>query len=434
MERPVCSHEPALRHRRRFFLAATFSSLRHSNYRMFFFGQMISLIGTWMQMTAQGWLVYELTGSKVMLGVVGMVGTLPLALLSPLGGFAADRFPRRSVLLVTQSCAMVMPLVLSALVLTGAVRVWHVALLAGFLGVVNAFDMPTRQSFAIEMVGREDLMNAIGLNSGIFNTARIVGPALAGITMASIGIGYCFMLNGLSYIAVVAALAMMDVPGTGTRERSGSFLRQIAGGFSYVKKDARLSGLLGLLAVVSVFGFSYTSLLPAFGRDVFRVGPRDYSLLLTFNGIGALTGALVVATFGNRRRGKRQVLLAGIALFCVAISAFSLTRALAAGLTSLLLAGAGMIMFMTTANTLIQSTVPDEYRGRVMGIWTFVFGGAMPVGAICAGTVAHYIGVSLTVRLGAAVSIMMAAAAAITARRLKPLPAPGYVPGPESPY
>jgi MFS family permease len=410
------SSQAEARPRRRLLrLPSTFNSLRHRNYRLFFFGQMISLIGTWMQWTAQGWLVYQITGSKTMLGVIGMVATLPMLLLSNLGGVAADRFPRRTILLVTQTSSLIMPLILADLVLLGYVEVWHIALLAGLLGVVNSFDMPARQAFVVEMVGRDDLLNAIGLNSGIFNSARIMGPAVAGIVMASVGVGYCFMINGISYLAVIMGIYMMRLPDFKRERQMGSFLRKLVAGFAYVKKDKRLLGIMIILAIISIFGFSYTRLLPAFAKDIFNVGDLGYGEMLSFNGIGAIVGSLTVASM-TRRKDKREALVAGVLIFCLAVTAFSLTSNFTSGLLMLLILGTGMIMFMTTANTMIQTIVPDEYRGRVMGVWAFVFGGSMPVGSLAVGVAAEYIGLALTVKIGALVCAFAALAASLVAR------------------
>lgn len=405
----------------------TFSSLRHRNYRLFFFGQMISLIGTWMQWTAQGWLVYKMTGSKFMLGFIGMIGPLPLALLSVFGGVVADRFRRKSILIVTQSLAMVPPLILATLVLTDTVQVWHIAVLAASLGVIVSFDMPARQAFVIEMVGRGDLLNAIGLNSGIFNSARIVGPAVAGIVMAKTmtkdnplsGMGYCFLINGFSYVVVIVALFMIRPRTSGAPRHPGSPLRRMAAGFSFVKKDHRLLGLMGLLAIIGVFGFSYTRLLPAFARDTFGVDELGYGQLLTFNGVGAIVGSLIVASMA-KRRGKRRILFLGIFLFCVALIAFSRTAEFAFAALFLLFMGTGLIMFFSTANTLVQTVVPDELRGRIMGIWTFVFGGSIPVGSIVVGTAAEHLGLARTVQIGAAICAAAAIAAMTVAWKIKP--------------
>ncbi|MCX7702664.1 MAG: MFS transporter [Planctomycetota bacterium] len=401
------------------FLLSIFSSLKHRNYRLFFCGQAISLIGTWMQMTAQGWLVYSLSRSKFVLGLVSALSTLPLALLSPVGGVVADRFSRRRILIFTQSLSIVPPLLLSLLVLTKAVQVWHIALLAALLGTVNAFDMPTRQSFVIEMVGREDLMNAIGLNSGLFNSARIIGPAIAGIVMAEVGIGYCFLLNGLSFIPVVIALLFMRILTASTKHKEKSSFTTIIAGFKYVKNNPRLFGLLGLLSIMCVFGFSYSSLLPAFARDILSVRERQYGELLTFNGIGAVTGALLVASFANKVKNRKHFLFIGASLFSVSLTIFSLSTRFPLARFPLIPAGIGMILFLSTANTLIQTTSSDEFRGRVMGIWTFAFGGSMPLGSFIAGTLAHYLGITVTLQMCALICMAATLTAALFSRNPK---------------
>lgn len=424
MEETQSGQQAAPTPKKRSLLPSTFSSLRHKNYRLYFFGQLISLPGTWMQWTAQGWLVYDLALkhhpdiAKLILGLFGTMATLPMAILPPIGGYVADRFPRRTILLITQSASMIMPLILAALVLFDMVQVWHVALLAGLLAVVFSFDMPARQAFVIDMVGREDLPNAIGLNSGVFNSARVAGPAVAGIVMALVGIGYCFLINGISYIAVVAALLMMRLGKAQKVRQSGSFASRVLAGFSYVRRDKRVFGLMALLAVVGVFGFSYTRILPAFARDIFGAKDVGFAQMLTFNGFGAIVGSLIVATLAPKG-GKRRLLFTGALVFCVALTGFSFASEFTAGLFLLAVIGTGLIMFFVTANTLIQSVVPDEFRGRVMGVWGLVFGGTMPLGSLLAGAGAEYIGLGLTVRIGAIVCAAAALGASIIGRRIK---------------
>jgi len=366
-----------------------------------------------MQTAAQGWLVYDITRSRFFLGVVSALSTLPMSLLSPFGGVVADRFPRRRIVLFTQVSLLFPPLALSLLVLVGKVEVWQIAALGALSGVINAFDMPARQAFVIELVGRQDLMNAIGLNSGIFNGARIVGPAIAGTLIVTVGIGYCFLLNSLSYIAVIVALIFIQTPMVVSQSESGSVLDTVTSGFKYISRNRRLFGLLGLLALVCVFGFSYTVLLPAFARDILDVSAQGYGYLLTFNGIGAVTGALFVATMASKVKNRKHILFIGISLFSVSIMLVSLMTRFTLALLPLVFAGMGMIMFLSTANTLIQTTVSDEFRGRVMGIWTFVFGGSMPLGSFVAGAMAQYLGVPLTIKIGALICATAALIASI---------------------
>jgi MFS family permease len=395
-----------------------------------------------MQWTAQGWLVYDLALkhhpdiAKLILGLFGTLATLPMAVLPPIGGYVADRFPRRTILLITQSASMVMPLILAALVLLDVVQVWHVAVLAGLLAVVFSFDMPARQAFVIEMVGREDLPNAIGLNSGIFNSARVTGPAIAGIVMALVGIGYCFLINGISYIAVVVALLMMRLGKIERPKQTGSFYRRITAGFSYVRSDKRVFGLMALLTIVGVFGFSYTRILPAFARDIFGAKDVGFAQMLTFNGFGAIAGSLIVATLAPRGHGRR-LLFIGALIFCLALTGFSFATEFSAGLVLLAVVGTGLIMFFVTANTLVQSVVPDEFRGRVMGVWGLVFGGSMPLGSFLAGAGAEYIGLGLTVRIGAIVCAVAVLAASVIGRRIKgpvKITEPEHIITPQSPY
>jgi MFS family permease len=418
-------------------LPATFSSLRHRNYRLFFFGQLISVTGMWMQWAAQSWLVFDIARREDVLGIVRSVSTLPLAVLSLFGGVLADRFRRKSILITTQSMAVVPPCILAWLILTGSVEIWHIALLISLSGIVTAFDMPTRQAFVLEMVNRKDLMNAVSLNSALFNSARIFGPLVAGVVIAWVGIGYCFMFNGLSYIAVVFALLLIRVPVHAPRPPGESVKRRLAAGLRYVRSDWRLMGIFGLVGIAGVFGFSYMVLMPAFARIVFKTEALGYTGLLAFNGIGALAGALFIATVGGKVKNKRHLLFIGILIFCLAITAFSLTTSLAIALTSLVFAGVGMTMLFTTAMTLVQMIAPEKLRGRVMGIYSFVFMGSIPVGSLAAGFAAQHIGRALTVQIGALVCAVTALAASVIGRRVKApemLPEPPETSGVQIPY
>ena len=281
-------------------LRRTFSALRHPNFRLFFFGQLISLVGTWMQNAAQGWLIYQLTGSKILLGVVAAAGSAPMVVFSIWGGWLADHYPKRSVLVVTQSISMVLAFVLTAVVWTGVVQPWHIIVIALLSGVVLAFDMPSRQSFMMEMTSRDDLMNAISLNSSIVNGARIIGPAVAGVVIARAGMTLCFLLNGLSFLAVIAGLLLMRLPPHVRLAQTEAAWRQALGGFSYVRGNFRVLVLMSLFAVVGVFGWSYSVLMPAFARDVLHMGARGYGVLMASGGAGALAAALLLATAGHR--------------------------------------------------------------------------------------------------------------------------------------
>ena len=378
----------------------TFASLKHRNFRLFFVGQLVSHTGSWMQNTAQGWLVYQLTGSKLLLGTVVAVGSLPMLLFSVWGGSVADQHPKRTVVLLTQTGMMVLAFVFAALVWKGHIQPWHILVLAALGGVAMAFDMPARQAFMVEMTSREDLMNAVSLNSSIVNGARVVGPAVAGFLMAHVGLALCFLLNGLSFIAVLVGLLMMRLPKFVPPAKPASTGRHMLEGFVYVAKHRRVRILLLLFAVVGVFGWSYSVLLPAYATDILHVGERGYGALLSANGLGALLGALTVATFGNRIR-PRLMILGGLWLFSAMLLLLAVVRWYPLVLACMAVSGWGMLLYFATTNTLIQTNVSDEMRGRVMGIWALVFGGMMPVGGFESGLLSQAVGVPWTVAVGA---------------------------------
>jgi MFS family permease len=380
----------------------TFAALKHPNYRLFFAGQLVSLTGSWMQSTAQGWLVYQLTGSKVLLGTVAAAGSLPMLLLSTWGGSVADRHPKRTVIFCTQAAMMVLAFVFAALVWSGRIQPWHILALAALGGVALAFDMPARQSFTVEIASREDLMNAISLNSSVFNGARVVGPAVAGFLMAHVGMTWCFLLNGLSFIAVIAGLLLMRLPPFVPPQEPHSTARHMLEGFAYVAKHRRVRLLLIFLAVVGIFGWSYSVLLPAYARDILHVGEHGYGALLSANGLGALLGALTVATFGSRIQSRRLI-FTGMWVFTASLLLLAVVRWFPLVLTCMAVSGWGMLLFFSTANTLIQTSVSDAMRGRVMGIWTLVFGGLMPLGGLESGLLAQALGVPWAVAIGALV-------------------------------
>ena len=380
----------------------TFAALKHRNFRLFFVGQLVSLTGSWMQYTAQGWLVYQLTGSKVLLGTVAAVGSLPMLLLSVWGGSVADRHPKRTVVLLTQTGMMLLAFVFAALVWSGHIQPWHILVLAALGGAAMAFDMPARQAFMVEMTSREDLMNAVSLNSSIVNGARVVGPAVAGFLMAHVGMTWCFLLNGLSFIAVLAGLLMMRLPRFVPPAEPASTGRHVVEGFAYVAGHRRLRILLLLFGVVGIFGWSYSVLLPAYATDILHVGERGYGALLSANGLGALLGALTVATYGNRVR-PRRLILGGLWLFSAMLLLLAVVRWYPLVLLCLMVGGWGMLLYFSTTNTLIQTSVSDAMRGRVMGIWALVFGGMMPIGGLESGLLSQAVGVPWTVAVGALV-------------------------------
>jgi len=388
----------------------TFSALRHRNFRLFFWGQLISLIGTWMTTTAQGWLVYQLTGSKSLLGVVAAAASAPMLVFSTWGGWTADRYSKRSVLVVTQLVSMILSLAMAALVWGGHIRPWQIIIVAMLGGVTMAFDMPARQSFVIEMTSREDLLNAISLNSSIFNSARIIGPSVAGILMARVGIGMCFFLDGISFIAVIAGLLMMRLPRQETALPNLGPVGQALEGFRYVWNHPRPLTILSLFAVVGIFGWSYSVLMPAFAYDVLHLGEEGYGLLMAGSGIGALAAALSVATAGHFLP-PRTMALGGVWIFSATLALFAVNRNFYVAVALLAIGGFGMVLYFSTSNTVLQSIVPDEMRGRVMGIWTLVFGGMIPLGSLQAGLVASAFGVTTTIAIGA---LICAVAALVT--------------------
>lgn len=381
-----------------------FASLRHRNYRLFFFGQMISLVGLWMHNAAQSWLVYEMTGSKSMLGLTMVAETLPIFLFSTWGGVLADRYPKRRILYVTQSIEALLALILAVLVFTGTVQVWHIMTLAVILGINSGFEAPARQSFTIEMVGREDLMNAIGLISSVFHGARIVGPAMAGLIIAAWGTGICFLVNGLSFGALLAALASMRMLPDVSKGQGDTGLswRHTLAGFAVVRRTPGVLPLMMLTLVMGVFGWPYVVLMPAIAKDNFGVGADGFGVLMSASGIGSVIGALGLAS-ARRVRDGRLVLAVSMLTFSVATVAFSQIHSYIVALFVLVPIGVGMTTFFSGTDALIQTSVGDEVRGRVMGVQALVWGAMMPAGSFLAGTFADILGSGMTVLVGAVV-------------------------------
>jgi MFS family permease len=382
----------------------TLRALRHRNFRLFFAGQLISLIGTWMQNVAQSWLVYRLTGSSALLGAVGFAGQIPVFLVSPLGGLIADRYSRHRIVVATQTAAMILASILAALTLTGRVQVWHIFVLSALLGVVNAFDIPARQAFLFEMVGREDLINAIALNSSMFNGARIIGPAVAGILVAAIGEGWCFFANAVSYIAVIIGLLLMTVTPPARAIRKGSAARHIAEGFRFAAHTGPIRALLLLLGLVSVTGMPYAVLMPIFADHIFHSGARGLGILMGFSGIGALLGALTLAARqGVQGLGRWVAISCGV--FGACLIAFAFSRSFWIAAAALIPVGFAMMTQMGASNTLVQTMTPDHLRGRVMSVYSMMFMGMAPVGALLAGVVAERFGAPFTVAVGGVIAI-----------------------------
>lgn len=394
-------------------------ALRHRNYQLFFGGQLVSLIGTWMQSVAQSWLVYRLTGSSVLLGLIGFSMQIPVFLLAPVGGAVADRQSRHRILLATQTAAMGLAFGLAALTLSGLVRVPYIFALGALLGVVNAFDIPARQSFVFEMVGREDLPNAIALNSSMFNGARIVGPAVAGVLVGAIGEGWCFFANGVSFLAAIAGLLAMRVPPRAPRPAPASALSEVAAGFRFVAHTRSIRALLLLLGAVSVTAMPYAVLMPIFADRILHGGARGLGVLMGASGAGALLGAVALA-MRRRLRGLGAWIAASSAAFGVALVLFSLSRTFWLSALLLVPVGAAMMVQMAGSNTLVQAMVPDALRGRVMAVYSMMFMGMAPIGALLAGALAERIGAPATVAAGGVACLIGAAVFATKLPSLRP--------------
>ncbi|HZQ91825.1 MAG TPA: MFS transporter [Terriglobales bacterium] len=379
-------------------LPVALRALRYRNFRLFFTGQLISLIGTWMQTVAQSWLVYRLTGSSVLLGAVGFASQFPVFFMSPVAGIVADRVNRQKLVIATQVASMLLAFILAALTLAHRVQVWHIVVLAVLLGVVNAFDVPGRQSFLVEMVGKEDLMNAIALNSSMFNGARIVGPAVAGVLVATIGEGWCFFANAVSYIAVIVGLMMMRVQPRAVREPRGP-IEETLEGFRFARHTAPIRALLLLVGLVSLVGMPYTVLMPIFADRILHGGARGLGLLMGCTGVGALLGALTLAA-RTGLTGLSQWIARASAAFGISLVLFAVSRNfwLSAGL--LVPVGFAMMLQTSSTNTLIQAMVPDHLRGRVMSLYSMMMIGMAPFGALFAGLVADRIGAAMAVAIG----------------------------------
>jgi MFS family permease len=379
-------------------------ALAHRDFRLFFAGQLISLIGTWMQGIAQSWLVYRLTGSSVLLGMVGFAGQIPVFLLSPVGGSLADTWSRHRIIIATQAAAMLLAFILAGLTLTGQVYLWHIFLLASLLGIVNACDIPARQSFLVQLVGRNDLMNAIALNSSMFNGARIVGPAIAGVLVAAIGEGWCFFLNGVSYLAVLAGLLLMHPKPPPERTSGLTPLGRIVEGFRFAAHTAPIRALLLLLGLVSLAGMPYAVLMPIFADQVLHAGARGLGFLMGAAGLGALAGALTLAA-RREVRGLGRWVARAAAVFGTSLIAFSLSRHFWLSAALLVPAGFALIVQSAGSNTLIQAMVPDALRGRVMSVYSMMFMGMAPFGALLSGLLAGALGAPAAVALGGAACI-----------------------------
>jgi len=395
---------PAAPGRKRLSARETFAAFRHPNYRLWFFGQLVSLAGTWMQTTAQGYLVYELTRSPAFLGYVGFAAGVPSWIFTLYGGVLADRIPRRTLLVITQCAMMTLAFILAALTFTRLVQPWHIILLAFLLGIANAFDAPARQSFVLEMVSREDMTNAIALNSTMFNSAAAVGPAIAGLTYAALGPAWCFTLNGASFIAIIIALMLMKLKPITLHTGSGSALADIKAAFGFVWHHQVVRTVILNLAVVSLFGFSFVTLIPAWAVGVLGGDAATNGFLQSARGVGALGGGLMLATIGGYT-GRGKLLTMGSLSLPLLLLFFAGVRWLPLSLLALAGTGWGFLMFANSSNALIQTLVPDDLRGRVMSIFTLSFFGLMPLGSLLAGSVATRLGEPMTVAIGALITL-----------------------------
>ena len=402
-------------------------ALQSRNYRLFFAGQTISLIGTWMTRVAIGWLVYRLTGSAVLLGAVSFAGQAPAFFLGPLAGVLVDRWDRHRTLVITQIISMLQSFAVAGLALAGVITVWQIVLLAMVQGIVNAFDMPARQSFVVQVVTRrEDLSNAIALNSSMVNVARLVGPALAGIIIASVGEAYCFLIDGISYLAVIASLLMMRLGATPVARKQGAIVAEIKEGWRYVSQSVPIRSILLLLALASFAGMPYTVLMPMIVREELHGGPNTLGLLMSASGLGALVGAVTLAL---RRSvlglGMRIVVCA--AMFGVSLIAFALSKSLWSSLLILPFIGFAMMQHMASSNTILQTIVDDEKRGRVMAFYSMAFQGMAPFGSLMAGSLAASIGAQRTLLLSGAVCLTGAMWFARKLPQIRALVRPTYI-------
>lgn len=401
-------------------LPTALRALSHPNYQLYFVGQLVSLTGTWMQSTAQQWLVYRLTDSPLALGTVTFLAALPSMLFSLFAGVLIDRVDKRRLLTVTQTGMMVLALTLAFLTATGWVQYWHVLVLALLLGLINMVDMPTRQAFTVDMVGKEDLMNAIALNSSMFNLARLAGPAVAGVLVARVGEAMAFTLNGLSFLAVLAGLLRMQLPPFQPRTGKLHPMEDFKEGLTYITHNRTLLVLVGLAAVPSIFGFPYTTLIPVMAGEVLGLKADGFGALVSAIGLGALLGAVSLAWLGSHRH-KGQLLMTATFVFAGAVAAFALSRTLTFSMAALAFAGWGMVSHLATTNTLVQLLVPDALRGRVMSAYLWTVVGLAPLGSLILGSLAEAWDAPRAILLGAAVCAVSAGVAWVALPQVRQL-------------
>jgi MFS family permease len=398
-------------------LQMTFASLRYRNYRLWFAGQLVSMVGTWMQVTAQGFLIFQLTNSPAFLGYVAFASGLPSWLFTLYGGVIADRIPRRKLLIITQSSMLVLAFIQAGLVFSGLVQPWHILVLAFLLGIANAFDAPARQSFVLEMVERQDLTNAIALNSIMFNMATVVGPAVAGFTYYLLGPAWCFTINGISFIAVIVALALMKIQSTTTISGNGNVLMQLKEGLQYTRSNATIMGMLFLIGTASLFVNGIMTLIPAWSVNILHGDASTNGLLLSARGFGSMIGGVLIAWM-SRFHVRGKVLSIASLIMPVFVAIFSFIVWQPAALLLLAATGLCFMLVLNNANALMQTTLPDQMRGRGMSIFTLIFFGSVPIGSLMAGQLAETLGESVTVLI---FSVCLAVCALIIWLRLPDL-------------
>ncbi|MEJ2656843.1 MAG: MFS transporter [Desulfobacterales bacterium] len=408
-------------------LKSIIRSFHHRNFRLFFSGQSISLVGTWMQRIALGWLVYQMTNSAFMLGLVGFAGQIPTFLLASFAGVLADRHNRHRILITTQTLAMVQAFILYFLVLFHLIRIWHVIALSIFYGIINAFDMPTRQSFMVEMVeDKKNLGNAIALNSSMVNLARLLGPTAAGLLIAAIGEGACFLINGISYMAVIVSLFMMKIEPKKAKPRTSKVWQELKEGYRYALGFAPIRDVLLIFALVNLVGMPYVVLMPVFAKTVLNGGPSALGFLMGCSGLGALGGAVYLASRKSVLGLGKWIPIAAT-VFGAALIVFSFSRLLYFSLGLMVLTGTGQMILMATSNTLLQTLVDDDKRGRVMSFYIMAFMGATPIGSLIAGFLASKISATWTVFIGGVICICGAVFFAKRLPKLRKLVRPIYV-------
>lgn len=384
-----------------------FSALYLRNFRLFWVAQLISLSGTWMHMTAQGWLVYRLTRSPLYLGIAGAALSLPMLLFTLLGGILADRYPKRDILIVTQSLGVIPPLLMGVLTQTGVVNVWHAIAVAFMMGTVNAFDIPARQSFLVEMVGRGRLLNAIALNSAAFNGARILGPMAAGLIISEVGLPACFFINALSFVPVVLVLKRMNIKGL-SRTGAGGVFGELEEGLRFLLGHGEILSLMVMIAVISLFGIPFSQFLPVFAEDVLHIGARGLGYLMGFAGAGAFAAAMVIAFRGGIEKKGRYMSVA-VLTFPAALITFTMSRYYPLSAVTLAVTGWAVVSFLATANSFIQLNVRDELRGRVMSVYSLLFLGMAPVGNSLIGFVADRIGTTRALAIAGGICLLTGA-------------------------